>query len=517
MALKFNPTPEFWFQVVQKPGSVPKSAKYSAYLLEDNWDDWAKFRTQFILTVFDEKGTRHDLGPVKIGQFNLDAGKRDESEPGKRRAPKVPPSFVALSDEFFSLGQSENYYEDLGKNLSSFLRDKIVESLRDVVADTDLWKKALGENVMGASLLRDVRSKTVEIQFRRLLRGGVKLTPFNFSFSLPPADQGRLALSFQSKPASSPPTNIHVLIGQNGVGKTTVLNRMAEAYVHDDSTGRAGVFDFVGDESDKFPFTNLVTVSFSAFDRFERTPGTREYSYIGLRKPGHHAKSFDELSSDFVKRASDCMSAVRRPRLKKALEMLEADSIFKGADAFAALETAHSENVFEETARALFEGLSSGHKIVFLSVVGLVQKVDEKTLVLLDEPEAHLHPPLLSAFLRALCDLLIDRNGIAIIATHSPVVLQEVPNRCVWKLRRSGSLVAAVRPEIETFGENVGVLTRDVFGLEVDASGFHQMLADAVRRTNSYEEALAMFGGSLGSEAQAILQGLFIAKNARRG
>jgi predicted ATP-dependent endonuclease of OLD family len=101
----------------------------------------------------------------------------------------------------------------------------------------------------------------------------------------------------------------------------------------------------------------------------------------------------------------------------------------------------------------------------------LAEQVDERTLVPIDEPETHLHPPLLSAFIRALSDLLVDRNGVAIIATHLPVVLQEVPRTCVWKLRRSGSLLTAAPPEIETFGENVGVLTREAFGLEVTRSG----------------------------------------------
>jgi predicted ATP-dependent endonuclease of OLD family len=68
-------------------------------------------------------------------------------------------------------------------------------------------------------------------------------------------------------------------------------------------------------------------------------------------------------------------------------------------------------------------------------VTRLVESVEERTLVLLDEPESHLHPPLLSAFVRALSDLLVNRNGAAIIATHSPVVLQEVPRECVWRLR----------------------------------------------------------------------------------
>jgi hypothetical protein len=142
----------------------------------------------------------------------------------------------------------------------------------------------------------------------------------------------------------------------------------------------------------------------------------------------------------------------------------------------------------------------------------LVEAVEERTLVLLDEPEAHLHPPLLSAFVRALSDLLINRNGVAIIATHSPVVLQEVPRNCAWKVRRTGQKVEAERPEIETFGENVGVLTREVFGLEVSHSGFHKMLRDAVAEGATYDDILARFGRELGGEAKAILRALISAR-----
>ena len=97
-----------------------------------------------------------------------------------------------------------------------------------------------------------------------------------------------------------------------------------------------------------------------------------------------------------------------------------------------------SEEHVGRKARQIYRGLSSGHKIVLLSITKLVENMEEKTLVLMDEPEAHLHPPLLAAFVRALSDLLINRNGVAIIATHSPVVLQEVPRSCVWKIVRHG-------------------------------------------------------------------------------
>jgi hypothetical protein len=114
---------------------------------------------------------------------------------------------------------------------------------------------------------------------------------------------------------------------------------------------------------------------------------------------------------------------------------------------------------------------------------------------------------------RALSDLLIKRNGLAIIATHSPVVLQEVPKSCVWVLGRTGKVATAERPSIETFGENVGVLTREVFGLEVTEAGFHQMLKAATTEPDAnFESVMAKFNWQFGAEAQAIVRSMLAIK-----
>lgn len=122
----------------------------------------------------------------------------------------------------------------------------------------------------------------------------------------------------------------------------------------------------------------------------------------------------------------------------------------------------------------------------------------------MDEPEAYLHPPLQSAFIRAISNLLNHRNGVGIVATHSPVILQEVPSSCVWKTHRSGQVIRAEKPEINTFGENVGALTRDVFGLEVTHTGFHKMIAESVEKGMTFEEIEELFDNQMGREAQGI-------------
>ena len=167
-----------------------------------------------------------------------------------------------------------------------------------------------------------------------------------------------------------------------------------------------------------------------------------------------------------------------------------------------------------EPAEKRIKKMSSGHAIAILTVTQLVAKVEEKTLVLIDEPESHLHPPLLSAFIRTLSQLLYKQNGVAIIATHSPVVLQEIPKSCVWKLYRERISSDAFRPEIETFGENVGTLTRDVFRLEVEKSGFHTLIRDAVASGGTYEEIVSRFRGSLGFEARATFRSMTINRDS---
>lgn len=147
---------------------------------------------------------------------------------------------------------------------------------------------------------------------------------------------------------------------------------------------------------------------------------------------------------------------------------------------------------------------------MLLSITKLVDIVNDKTLLLLDEPENHLHPPLLSSYIRALSSLLKSRNAVAIVATHSPVVLQEVPKSCVSILNRYGNEYTISRPILETFGENVGILTREAFKLEVENSGFHNILEMCANDGLSYKEIMNKFENQIGIEGQAILRAILL-------
>nr|WP_199083317.1 hypothetical protein [Pedobacter sp. ASV19] len=115
--------------------------------------------------------------------------------------------------------------------------------------------------------------------------------------------------------------------------------------------------------------------------------------------------------------------------------------------------------------------------------------------------------------MRALSDLLYEKNAVAIIATHSPVVLQEVPSSCCWRLRRFGTNSQANRLSVESFGENVGTLTQEVFGLEVEKSGYHRVISEVVAVIDTYRDVLKKFDNQLGYEAKAIVRALLAIKD----
>jgi ABC-type transport system involved in cytochrome c biogenesis ATPase subunit len=503
LSIKFVQVVERW--------KKPSEGRCLGVLLYDNWNDYA-YRTTFSLTVFDESGKEHEIGGVKIASAGMDNSAPVTDRSYSVSLPSSP--FEKLGSQYFSLGMSEEYYGNLGK-LSTSLKEAILVALRDMAFDENIWEKFRSEDVTRISLLRGTSENTVKDQYRRILGGGAVLTEFRFQFKVPtPVDGETYDIEFRVDPYShEPPTNVHAIIGRNGCGKTFLLRHISESMIKASSPFR---WEKREDADERESISGMVFVSFSPFDRLhtEIFPGTDTMPFpvsrVSLHERGSntevHVKTPDELIEEIVKSVSECAVLDRYERWQKIVGILHSDPGFADHN-FAGLELLERRKIRKKRLSELCEGLSSGHKIVLLTLSRLVQSTSEKSLVLIDEPETHLHPPLLSSFVRAVSEIMLDRNGVAIFATHSPVVLQEVAQKCVWKLERFGSTIVAHRPEIETFGENIGVLTREVFGYEVAKSGFHQLLLRAVKECDSFEGVLQRFKNQLGGEAQAIVRG----------
>lgn len=183
-------------------------------------------------------------------------------------------------------------------------------------------------------------------------------------------------------------------------------------------------------------------------------------------------------------------------RLAQLPEDLRRDILMHLRDALSYPE--HAESFFEE------EGCT-GHKIVMHAAASMVAYTEPKAIVLIDEPESHLHPPLLAAFMHAV-RLILDRNdAFAVIATHSPVVVQETLGRHVSVVRRSGTATMIGPPRIETYGESIGEITDEVFGLNSDATDFHKILKTLVEAEMSLEAIEELFERGLSLQARAYV------------
>lgn len=500
------------FYVIKNIPSILTDYRRCILLSHDNWDDWFQYETQCYVNYIDDAGNYNYIGEVKIGQTNMKE---------KQRTAEYPEIFDYLPDNCFSLGQSEEYYDNIKELLSEQDRIDYFTSMRDIAFDLELYKRIKKLNVTNISLMRAVTDYMVTQQFHRIAIGNARLTSYDIEYTYPSVNNTNPPkLYFHVEPDSCPPTNIHVIIGRNNVGKTYFIKHfVAAAYDNDSNKVNNGLLRATNVKtgrlvkSRKQAFANILCVSFSPFDNYKEIiqlhkskEKTMPFSYIGLNNDDQLS-----LAEKFAKSLKECQCSKRKIKLlKDALVILETDPIFAQSRLNEMIELQCNDVVNSKenikSVQRIFGKLSSGHQVIMISLIQLVEHITERTLVILDEPENHLHPPLLSAFIRALSKLLIDQNGVAIIATHSPVILQEVPKSCVWKIYRSRYEVSLSRLEIESFGATIGALTHEVFGLEVNNSGFHKMLIDEVDKGLNYEEIIRKFGGELGDEAKSLLR-----------
>lgn len=496
---------------------------------KDGWNDYG-YETKY--RVFRNLGSYlQRIGSVKI--CCIDA---DDSTSKITRLDHI---ISEVPINYVSLGQSQGFYESLYEIGADFARD-FLESIRDMNFFVDLYDEYVSHPVVSKSLTRDIAKSDIS-QFRRLSKGDHRKISYNFDYHIP-NEEGDTVLNFSVDPNKDFSSNLHAIIGANGAGKTTIFNDLVDIIGSRESDFGASI-EFSSDDvkgSDHTELKKIVFVSFSVFDqekialKVSRSRGVRS-DFVGLLAAQGADHKDDELVEEaevcegaeeateiklmsredlfdvLLESTKQCLSAYNRKRWIESISELAVDSIFESFN-FSELLSVEDVGDIEAPLKNIFDRCSSGHAISLLAVTRLIELVDERTLVLFDEPESHLHPPLLSALLNVVSNISRDRNSIAIVATHSPVVLQEIPKVCVWLLSRSGNVIDAYRPEIETFGENVGVLTREVFELHLKKTGYNRLIRDMVSVGRSREEILKSFDSSLGSEARALLSTLISKK-----
>lgn len=128
-------------------------------------------------------------------------------------------------------------------------------------------------------------------------------------------------------------------------------------------------------------------------------------------------------------------------------------------------------------ARVAFADLSSGEKVI-MSLVFLLYnsklRLEFPKLVLMDEPDAHLHPALTKQFFDVIQNVFIGEKGMKVIlTTHSPSTVALAPEEALYIMNKS-----APRIKKATKDQALRLLTRGVPTLSVSYENRRQVFVE---------------------------------------
>lgn len=439
----------------------------------------------------------------------------------------------ADNKHFFTMLPTMEAYRDVVRHFSLDGAEAVLMAVRDLVVMNELkpssnWiEAAIQTKAFSKSFIRDSEAYFAYKNASSVLRGleleelGRLSQALAIRFQLAGC-VGPHALSFNFDHSSALPKRIAVLIGKNGVGKSQALLRIARAALNgtpeltDGETGgrplisrmlafapsnEAGsVFPV---EKRKMPRIWYKRFSMSRARSAKRGDGISDLiiqiarSFQSIRE-----KSRWEIFLDAIKgiNAHEQLCLVTRDPLNPYLKLNE----LLRTNEERRLERFASVDLRREPVRVVGTAgypLSSG-EISFLKFAAQGSlHIENGSLLLLDEPETHLHPNFISGFISLLEHLLAMTGSSAIIATHSAYIVREVFREQVTVLRfDENNMVKSERPRLRTFGSDVGAISYFVFGEDEPSKLAHEVKERLMQSGRTWDQIFEQYDGELSYE-----------------
>ncbi len=246
------------------------------------------------------------------------------------------------------------------------------------------------------------------------------------------------------------PYRVTAIIGKNGTGKTRFLANLCSDLTSD---FRDNHNKFDGKRPD---FGMIISLSYSAFTQFTIKPTKIENSiiYENFGALDIHNKFNSELMLEKLK--TSIKRIIEFERVQFWLEILK--EILNEE-----FEAKIEQLISTEEKIEILTDLSSGERMIFEIITNIIANIRINTLIIFDEPEIHLHPNAIALLMKALYNVLDEYDSFAILATHIPYVIQQIPSESVVVFERIGQTALVRNLEFESFGENLSELTVGVF------------------------------------------------------
>ena len=418
---KFSSTQEL-LPCYKNKGFYPSFEIPCLWLNPDNrndYDSYNSFNVYFCYNSRDSKEIHYyHIWYLKI----LDNTNRNSIE-------SVPINFEQLPPNFYSLFQAKEYY----KRINSIVPKKfnILKQLNDISYNRNLIKEIKDNIWYNKSLLRSPEAHAI------MLEGDKK---YSFSFKNIDEKNNPRSIEFNFYQNEILPYRINAIIGKNGCGKTTLLAKIAEKLTLYEDEENNQYFD------NRPNFSKVLTISYSVFDKFEILDNSHfSYQYCWLRTKNNSIATEQEQEEQLEKDI-------------EAIENKQMIEIWKSLLAEISEEYIDINNV-----HSFLNKLSSWQKILVIVFSEVLAHIEENSLLLFDEPETYLHPNILFKLIKMLHQVLADYDSYIIIWTHSPIVIQQIPQQYVNIIHNDSWIRYVSHPTIETFWENFSTITKDIF------------------------------------------------------
>lgn len=110
--------------------------------------------------------------------------------------------------------------------------------------------------------------------------------------------------------------------------------------------------------------------------------------------------------------------------------------------------------------------LSTGEKVLMslaLSIYSTEEETARPDVLLIDEPDAPLHPEFSNYLIQAVKESIVDKSGVrVIITTHSPTTVAMAPEECIFQMNRDLSMPVKVTKQ-----QAINLLTKDLDNMRV--------------------------------------------------
>jgi ABC-type multidrug transport system ATPase subunit len=438
-------------------------------LIADNWNDY-KHETTYQLVYFDN-GEKTCLGEVKIGnKANLITRQI------------LPIEFMYLEEGFVSLGQSEDYYKQLSKLFGKMITS-ILYSLKDSAFFSEVSENYENLDLFKRSLIREDEAERVHRIAKPMIYGADLDNLYSFKYKfLPKYADTNVSVPFHFLADGLLPKRMIALIGKNGAGKTQLLTSLPLEIAKENSEMLI---------PSKPIYSKVIAVSYSTFDTFDIPKKTSNFNYVycGLRDEKGDLRTKQGQLQKFHNTWKKITTLGRLEKWKKVISnFLDAELI----ELFIKPSPDDNEKLYfdKHGFSKARESLSSGQSIVLFVISEIVANIRLDSLLLFDEPETHLHPNAISQLMNGIAELISEFESYCIIATHSPIIIQEMFSRDVLIISREENVPSVKKIGVESFGENLSVITEEIFGNRAIPKFYETTIKKLVQSHKTYDNVL---------------------------